>query len=70
METSHYNKGKLGWCWMFTSNEGSFLKLTDSRGMKVLENSAFGSNDNIIVTDRYAPIIILLRKTDKSAGHI
>jgi L-fucose mutarotase/ribose pyranase (RbsD/FucU family) len=24
-ETSHYNKGKLGWCWMFTSNTASFV---------------------------------------------
>lgn len=52
-ETSHYNKGKLGWCWMFTSTNSSLLKLTDSRGKKVLENSVFGSSDNIIVTDRY-----------------
>ena len=35
-ETSHYNKGKLGWCWMFTSNTASLVKLTESRGMKVL----------------------------------
>jgi len=53
-ETSHYNKGKLGWCWMFTSNSASFLKLEDSRGKKVLENSVFGSNDHLVVTDRYA----------------
>jgi transposase len=53
-ETSHYNKGKLGWCWMFSSDKASFLKLTDSRGKKVLENSVFGSNDQLVVTDRYA----------------
>lgn len=53
-ETSHYNKGKLGWCWMFTSNIGSFVKLTSSRGMKVLENSAFGRGNDLVVTDRYA----------------
>lgn len=35
-ETSHYNKGKLGWCWMFASKIGSVIKLTESRGMKVL----------------------------------
>ncbi len=40
-ETSHYNKGKLGWCWMFSSKIGSVIKLTESRGMKVLENSVF-----------------------------
>lgn len=53
-ETSHYNQGKLGWCWMFTSSIGSFLKLTNSRGKKVLESSVFGNSDSIIVTDRYA----------------
>lgn len=53
-ETSHYNKGKLGWCWMFTSAIGSLLKLADSRGKKVLENTIFGKSDNIIITDRYA----------------
>ena len=53
-ETSHYNKGKLGWCWMFASKDASFIKLEESRGKKVLSNSVFGSDDNIIVTDRYA----------------
>jgi transposase len=52
-ETSHYNKGKLGWGWMFTSTNGSLLKLTDSRGKRVLQESVFGGSDNIIVTDRY-----------------
>ncbi|ROT47170.1 IS66 family transposase [Candidatus Cardinium hertigii] len=40
-ETSHYTKGKLGWCWLFTNQVGSVLKLTPSRGMYVLKNSAF-----------------------------
>ena len=53
-ETSHYNKGKLGWCWMFANKEASFIKIADSRAKRVLENSMFGSGDNIIVTDRYA----------------
>ncbi|WP_369800036.1 IS66 family transposase [Wolbachia endosymbiont of Ctenocephalides felis wCfeT] len=53
-ETSHYNKGKQGWCWMFASKIGSVIKLTESRGMKVLENSKFGKNNNLVVTDRYA----------------
>ncbi len=48
-ETSHYNKGKLGWCWMFASNEASFIKLTDSRGMKVLKNSAFCNRNSLVV---------------------
>ncbi len=53
-ETSHYNKGKQGWCWMFASKIGSVIKLTESRGMKVLENSKFGKNNNLVVTNRYA----------------
>ncbi len=53
-ETGHYNKGKLGWCWLFSSPKiASLIKLTDSRGKKVLENSVFGANDSITVTDRY-----------------
>jgi transposase len=38
-ETSHYNKGKLGWCWGFFSEDGSLIKLEKTRGKKVLENS-------------------------------
>jgi transposase len=53
-ETSHYRSGKLGWGWMFTSQEASLLKLTESRGKKVLEDSPFGESDSIYVTDRYA----------------
>jgi transposase len=26
-------KGKLGWCWMFTSDTASFVRLTESRGI-------------------------------------
>lgn len=52
-ETSHYNSGKLGWCSMFTSNVASFIKLTESRGKKVLLNSVFGPEDNIVISDRY-----------------
>ncbi len=46
-ETSHYNKGKLGWCWMFASNTASFIKLTESRGMKVLQNSKFCNRNSL-----------------------
>ncbi|GKS79645.1 hypothetical protein wHmb_05310 [Wolbachia pipientis] len=53
-ETSHYNKGKLGWCWMFASNTASFVKLTESRGMKVLQDSTFCNRNSLIVTDRYS----------------
>ena len=61
-ETSHYNKGKIGWCWGFFSNNASLIKLENSRGMKVLENSVFGSNGYIIVTDRYAAYNYFARK--------
>ena len=53
-ETSHYNKGKMGWCWLFASTSATLIKLMDSRGKKVLSNSVFGPDDQIIVTDRYA----------------
>jgi transposase len=53
-ETSHYTKGKLGWCWLFSNLEFSLVKLADTRSKKVLEASVFGPNDSIIVTDRYA----------------
>lgn len=53
-ETSHYQQDKRGWCWVFSSSIGTLLRLTDSRGKKVLEASSLGPNDNIIVTDRYA----------------
>ncbi len=33
-ETSHYNKGKLGWCWMFASNEASFIKFKRNESFK------------------------------------
>ncbi len=53
-ETGHYTKGKAGWCWMFTNNEASFIKLADSRGMKFLKNSTFSDYKSLVVTDRYA----------------
>ncbi len=53
-ETSHYNKGKLAWCWMFASNTASFVKFTESRGMKVLQSSKFCNRNSLVVTDRYA----------------
>lgn len=33
-ETSHYNKGKLGWCWMFASNTASFVKFKGNESFK------------------------------------
>jgi transposase len=54
-ETSHYNKGKMGWAWLFSNLNNTLLKLTESRGKKILINSVFGSNDyDVIITDRYA----------------
>lgn len=53
-ETSHYNKGKMGWCWLFSSAKETMIKLAESRGKKVLTNSIFGPEDSIIVSDRYA----------------
>lgn len=53
-ETSHFTKGKQGWCWMFTSNEASFVKLADSRGREFLSNSTFSNYKNLVVTDRLA----------------
>jgi len=53
-ETSHYKKGKLGWCWGFFSEKASLIKLADSRGKKVLKDSVFGTKDQIITSDRYA----------------
>lgn len=52
-ETSHYNKDKLGWCWMFSNALMSLVKLTDSRGKKVLQNSVFGQDGHIVISDRY-----------------
>ncbi len=53
-EISHYNKGKLGWCWMFANNNSSLMKLADTRGMRFLKNSAFCDYKNRVITDRYA----------------
>lgn len=53
-ETGHYTKGKQGWCWMFTNNEASFIKLADSRGREFLSNSTFSNYKNLVVTDRLA----------------
>jgi transposase len=53
-ETSHYNKGKLGWAWMFASKDYSFLKIESTRGKKVLKNNGFDpEGSSIKVTDRY-----------------
>jgi hypothetical protein len=67
-ETSHYKKGKPGWCWMFTSDMASFVRLTESRGMKVLQNSTFCNRNNLVVTMQH--ITTLLMKTGRYVGYI
>lgn len=53
-ETSHYTKGKMGWCWLFSNLHATIIKLASSRGMKVLKESVFGPNDyGVVITDRY-----------------
>lgn len=53
-ETSHYHKGRLGWCWLFSSPKvASLIKLADTRSKKVLEHSVFGADDSLTVSDRY-----------------
>ena len=44
----------MGWCWLFASKTATLIKLESSRGKKALENSVFGSDDHLIITDRYA----------------
>ncbi len=53
-ETGHYNSGKLGWGWIFTSSMASLLKLTASRSKKILESSGLKPKAQIIISDRYA----------------
>lgn len=51
-ETGHKSKGKRGWAWIFTSREASLLKLSTSRGTKVLE-SVLGKYEGKVISDRY-----------------
>jgi transposase len=53
-ETSHYTKSKLCWNWTFATKDYSFVKIEQSRGKKVLENSGLNFDKSTIVTDRYA----------------
>ncbi|GFY80014.1 transposase IS66 family protein [Trichonephila inaurata madagascariensis] len=50
----------------FSSNTASFIKLTESRGMKVLQNSKFCNRNSLVVTDRYAAYNYFADKTGKS----
>lgn len=51
-ETGHKSRGKRGWGWIFTTREVSLLKLTSSRGKKVLE-SVLPAYEGWIISDRY-----------------
>ena len=51
-ETGHNCRGKRGWGWMFTNRDMSLLKLTSSRGKKVLE-SMLPEYEGIVISDRY-----------------
>jgi transposase len=51
-ETGHKSQGKRGWGWMFTTRDVSLLKLTSSRGKKVLE-STLPAYEGWVISDRY-----------------
>ena len=51
-ETGHNCRGKRGWGWMFTNRDMSILKLTSSRGKKVLE-SMLPEYEGMVISDRY-----------------
>ncbi|GFR06599.1 transposase IS66 family protein [Trichonephila clavata] len=52
-ETGHKNQGKRGWSWVITNKALKLLKVTESRGKKVLK-SLLPEYDGIVVSDRYA----------------
>ncbi|GFR08315.1 hypothetical protein TNCT_280801 [Trichonephila clavata] len=52
-ETVHKNQGKRGWSWVITNKALKLLKVTESRGKKVLK-SLLPEYDGIVVSDRYA----------------
>lgn len=51
-ETGHKCKGTRGWGWIFTSRNMSVLKLTSSRGKKVLQ-SLLPDYEGQVISDRY-----------------
>lgn len=53
-ETSHFHQEKRGWCWLFSSDQSTFLKITESRGQKILKDSVFKNDQQLIISDRYA----------------
>jgi transposase len=52
-ETGHKSQGKRGWGWIFTNREVSLLKLTTSRGKKVLQSILPAGYEGWIISDRY-----------------
>jgi transposase len=52
-ETSHRLQGKRGWAWVFANNDTTFIKLTDSRGAKVLQK-ILPDYEGKVVSDRYS----------------
>lgn len=52
-ETGHRNQGKRGWSWVMTNKALTLLKVTESRGKKVLKE-LLPEYNGIVVSDRYA----------------
>ena len=51
-ETGHKCQGKRGWGWIFTTRDISVLRLTASRGKKVLQ-SVLPAYEGWVISDRY-----------------
>jgi transposase len=51
-ETGHKCRGKRGWAWIFTTRDVSLLRLTASRGKKVL-HSILPAYEGWVISDRY-----------------
>ena len=52
-ETGHRLQGKRGWAWVFANSKATLIKLTQSRGAKVLEEMLPGYAGRV-VSDRYS----------------
>lgn len=52
-ETGHKMKGERGWGWIFTTRSHSLLKLSNSRGKKVLEEVLENKYNGYVISDRY-----------------
>ena len=51
-ETGHRHKGQRGWAWIVTNKQTSVLKLSPSRGKKVLQELV-GPYGGYVISDRY-----------------